>query len=189
MWLYDLLYYAGFVLLAWGLIEAGGLWMARHRGHKIGAPTCLLAAAAVCGLLPLALSASGYGIALQAWLSEDALASEVDAGDSTHRHRAGALIVDSRRRPCGETWLWLGRSHGAGSGTNLALVHARGPRPLDPDPEAFRYRSLDGGWWLAYQHGAKYAAGLRQGASARCMPTEGIVGHRAGMRFVAGGRG
>ena len=189
MWLYDLLYYAGFVLLAWGLVEAGGLWMAHRRGHRIGASACLVAAAAACGLLPFALSASGYGIALQTWFSADALAREADAGDSTHRHRTGALIVDSRRRPCGETWHWLGRPHGAGSGTSLALVRADGPRPLDPDPEAFRYRDLGGGWWLAYQHGARYAAGLGHGAPARCTPAEGIVAHRAGMRFVAGGRG
>lgn len=188
MWLYDLLYYTGFVLLAWGLAEAGALWIAHRRGRKVGAPACLVAIAAVCGLLPFALSASGYGIVLQVRTSTSALAREIDAGD-TYRHRAGALIIDSRRRPCGETWLWLGRPHGAGSGTSLALVHAGGPRPLDPDPNAFRYRDLGGGWWVAYQHGARYAAGLGQGPPARCTPAEGIVDHRAGMRFVAEGRG
>lgn len=188
MWLYDLLFYAGFALLAWGLVEACGLWVAGRRGHAIGIPACLVAAAAACGLLPFALSFSGHGIALRARLSADALARETDAGDSMRRHRVGALIVDSRRRPCGETWLWLGRPHGAGSGTSMALVRARGPRPLDPDPEAFRYRELGSGWWLAYQHGAKYAARLGRGIPARCVPAEGFVGHRAGMRFVSAGR-
>ena len=111
------------LLLFWGACEL--LRVALRRDWR--APTLVpLALVFAVGLAAWAYADSDTGWRWKVASSRDALRAAIAAPDHDVRHRAGHFIVDTVRHPCGgtEPWLWLGRPHGAGSGTNLALVHA-----------------------------------------------------------------
>jgi hypothetical protein len=131
MWLYDLLFYLRFVLLFWGGGEL--LRMALRRGSPVDAVP--LAATALVALAALGYQHSEAGLRWKIAASSDALAVAAGAGDSDRRRRVGHFIVDSVRMPCANTkqaWLWLGRPHGGGTGTNLALVRGGDHPPATP---------------------------------------------------------
>lgn len=191
MWLYDTRYYLGFVLLAWGVVETALLLVrARNRAPgSVHAPLALLALAGATVVAVTALEDSAAGLALRTRWSAEALRAEIDAGDSDVRHRSGWWLVDTRRHPCGTApWLWLGRPFGGGTGTSLALVHDPQGTPASPDPDAFRFRPIVDGWWLAYQHGTAYRQGLEVRRGKSCEPGRPIANHAQGLRFVDAGR-
>lgn len=196
LWLYDTLFYLRFVLLFWGLAEllpVLAAWRETGDARQAVRPLLVLALAAWIALLVYVLDHSAAGLGWKTRWSADALRAELGLADSDARHRAGWLIVDTRRHPCGgdAPWLWLGRPFGGGTGTSLALVHGGTDVPLSLAPDAFRFRPVAGGWWLAYQHAATYQRGLQQraGAAAHCVPGTALVGHDAGLRFVSDGPG
>lgn len=191
LWLFDALYYLRFVLLAWGLFEAGvaiAALAARRRPVRPMRALALLTTAAVVATLALQWGESDAGVRLAMRSSAPALAAERGAGDSDARRRVGGWIVDTRRHPCGpdQPWLWLGRPFGGGTGTSRALVHAGDAVPVAPPGDAFRFRALGDGWWLAYQHGARYAEGAP--ASAPCAPGTTVTSHADGLAFLVDGQ-
>jgi hypothetical protein len=190
MWLYDLLFYLRFVLLFWGGGEL--LRMALRRGSPVDAVP--LAATALVALAALGYQHSETGLRWKIAASSDALAVAAGAGDSDRRRRVGHFIVDSVRMPCANTkqaWLWLGRPHGGGTGTNLALVRGGDHRPATPLHDAFAFWPAHDGWWLAYQHGGRYQRALAQrkpGGASACVPGVVLSRHRQGLVLVADGR-
>lgn len=187
LWLYDVLYYARALLLFWGGCE----WLRVLLRRDARART----------LLPLALATA---TALLAWLhhdtaigwrwkvaaSDQALRALSRQDDHDARQRAGHFIVDTLRHPCraDQPWLWLGRPHGAGSGTNRALVRSGGV-PLAPIPGAFAFWPVGKGWWLAYQHASHYQRGLQRQGGRACTPGRVLQRHVDGTAFIAAGRG
>lgn len=187
LWLYDVLFYLGFALLAWGVAELlRCAWDARHRCRSVRSPLVVL-------LLSAALAAwwthAEGALRLQLRLSEGALQRIVAAGYDDRRQRAGWFLVDSVRTPCGDTqpWLWLGRPHGGGSGINRALVQGGASVPATPQRDAYVFRLLHDGWWMAYQHARRDLA--REDAPGRCADGLGVPSHRRGMAWIDDGRG
>lgn len=188
LWLYDLLFYARALLLFWGACEVLRMLLRRDGRAATLAPLALVVA--------LAAVATGYAGSEAGWrwkvaASGEALRASTRARDHDARHRAGHFIVDTVRHPCrdGQPWLWLGRPHGAGSGTNLALVHAGDAPPQSPMADAFAFRAVRDGWWLAYQHAAHYQRALAGGIREGCRPGRVLERHRDGRAFVEAGRG
>jgi len=145
LWLYDTLFYARFVLFAWGLAEVGLACMQR-RARAFVAPAC----AAALALFAWTYEHTGPGFRFKVRASEAALARSAAMPYDTPRHRAGHFMVDTVRMPCdGEAWLWLGRPFGGGTGTSQALVQAKGRAPLPPGEDAYSFAHVAGRWWLA----------------------------------------
>lgn len=188
LWLYDAGYYLRFAVLAWGLVESGLLWRFRVRHLAAWLPLMLAAGIALAASIA---PRSGLVLAWQVRASDAALHAVADAGAAQPRSRAGHLIIDGLSLPCDrrEPWLWVGRPHGAGSGTSLALVRATRAPPSAPPGDAHRVRHLAGRWWLAYQHAARHAQATRSGLALRtaCTPAAGVSRHRQGLDFVDAG--
>ncbi len=188
LWLYDTLFYAGYLLFFWWGAEALRLIVVRRRTgswRRAAVPLALLLAAAVLPLANFALHRTAAGWRMRVELSAPSLRSHKDPVIGDRRHRAGWLIIDSVRAPCGDqAWLWLGRPFGGGTGINLALVHSPPGPPLSPLPEAFRFRRVNDQWWMAYQNPRAYRRG--RGYSAEdCVAGIVVETHRAGMRYIA----
>jgi hypothetical protein len=190
LWLYDLLFYLRFVLLFWGGGEL--LRLALRRGSRTD--TVPLAATVLVVLVALGYQHSETGLRWKIAASSDALAAIAHDGDSDRRRRVGHFIVDSLRMPCAnakQAWLWLGRPHGGGTGTNLALVRGGDHPPATPLHDAFAFWPARDGWWLAYQHGGRYQRALAQrtpGDANACVPGVVLSRHRQGLALVADGR-
>ncbi|MCJ0826580.1 hypothetical protein MQC88_11565 [Luteimonas sp. 50] len=190
LWLYDLLFYLRFALLFWGAAEA--LRLALRRGPARDAIPVV--AAACVAVVALGHAHTGTGMRWKVAASQAALAAAAHAGDSDQRRRLGHFIVDDVRVPCAGTqqaWLWLGRPHGGGTGTNIALVWGAGRRPATPLPDAFAFWPAGHGWWVAYQHAGRFHAGSARGsAGARhaCSPGALLARHRQGVALVVAGR-
>lgn len=182
LWLYDLLFYARFALLAWLAAEIA-LALFRRTHRRAGAPM-LLALATGTWIGAWLYADSGIGWRWRILASRDALDAVADAGYADHRQRAGHVLVDTVRTPCGAhaPWLWLGRPHGGGSGINLALVRSGSAVPDTPVRDAFVFMPVAGAWWLAYENPARHYAGASQRA---CTPGTTVPSHRAGLAHVA----
>lgn len=187
--LYDTFFYLRFVLGGWALLECALLlrdWR-RRPGASAGAAALALGALLLVGAWLYAHAGIGQRIRMQ--LSAAALADAANGPDSTRRWRAGHFIVDSRRHPCDQAtpWLWLGRPFGAGSGTNLALAASGEQPPQAPGADAYRSWRAGNGWWMVYQHAARYHARPDRDRLP-CMPVAAVAGHREGMAFIEAGR-
>lgn len=184
LWLYDLLFYLRVVLLAW--LAAETAWLFFRHGRRTRTALAMLALACGAWLAAVLYVDSGPGWRWRTLASRAALETLAQAGYSDQRRRAGHLIVDNVRTPCGvhAPWLWLGRPHGAGSGINLALVRSAGV-PDTPVAEAFVFRALGHGWWMAYENAAAHHAGTARRA---CSPGLTIATHRAGRAHMSGVR-
>lgn len=187
LWLYDLLFYARYGLLFWGLGELLFAWQQfststlnrrQLRTHFLLLVICLLNSIAA-----YTLSNTGLAYRLRVQLSSVALASSQTAIIADQRHRTGLFLIDNQRAPCADqAWLWLGQAHGGGSGTNLALVYSAQGIPLSPDVAAFRFWPLADGWWLAYQNPQAYFARAQQHLA--CRPGLKVNSHRQGLDFI-----
>jgi hypothetical protein len=189
LWLYDLLFYLRFALLFWGGAEL--LRLAWRRGPRLDAVP--LAAAACVALAVLAYEHTGTGLRWKISASRSALIAAADAGPGDQRRRVGHFIVDSARLPCAGTrqaWLWLGRPHGGGSGTNMVLVRGNGHPPATPLHDAFAFWPAGNGWWVAYQHAGRYrdAVSMQQEPADTCKPGVLLSRHRQGLALVDEGR-
>lgn len=186
LWLYDLLFYARVVLVAWLLAECA-LWYWRPPARGWIA-TVLLGTTLMVGIAGWAYAQTGVGWTLRVLASATALDALARQGRSDLRQRAGQVLVDTVRFPCAPStpWFWLGRPHGAGSGINLAIVRSA-TQPRAPYAEAFRIRRIAGVWWMAYQNGARYHAMQAQGGASTCGVAATTSSHRAGMRFIPRG--
>lgn len=188
LWLYDLVYYLRFAVLGWGLVEAGLLL--RGPVARIGRWVPLAIAASIAVAAAVA-PRSGPALAARVRASAAPLRALVDGEAPGRRARAGHLIIDGLSRPCDarQPWLWIGRPHGAGSGTSLALVHAPEAPPQVPAGDAHRVRPLTGPWWIAYQHAARHVRATGGGRALRtaCTPAARVSGHRQGLDFVDAG--
>jgi hypothetical protein len=186
LWLYDVLYYARVLLVAWLLAEVA-LWC-WHPSKRRRLGSLLLGGSVLAGIAGWAYAQTGLGWRLRVLASAPALDALAARGASDLRQRAGHVLIDTVRFPCAATtpWFWLGRPHGAGSGINLALIRSDST-PQAPFADAFRIRRIDGRWWMAYQHGAKYHALQGNAAAAACSTSAEAGSHRAGMAFVEAG--
>lgn len=190
MWLYDLLFYLRFVLLFWGGGEL--LRLALRRGSPVDAVP--LAAGACVVLAALGYQHTEAGLRWKIADSQAALTAAANAGHSDRRRRVGHFIVDSVRVPCADArqaWLWLGRPHGGGTGTNLALVRGNGQRPATPLHDAFAFWSAGNDWWMAYQHADRYHRAIARSEAddaGACTPGPVLSRHRQGIALVADGR-
>jgi hypothetical protein len=189
LWLYDTLYYLRYVLIFWALA------VAIHLGFHWRQPDKWRA------LLPLAGTVLAAGFAWIYQSSEAGLRWRIDAsrepatalaeaGFSDQRRRAGHFLVDTVREPCpGQAWLWLGRAHGGGSGTNIALVRTGAQAPQSPAGEAHAFWPATPGWWIAYQHAARdLSRTAHPTAPAACVPGRVLERQREGMAWVDAGR-
>ena len=186
LWLYDLLYYARVVLIAWTLAEcAHWVW---HPSKRTRGASLMLGIVLVAGAAGWAYAHTAIGWRWRVQASASALDALAARGSSDLRQRAGYVLTDTVRMPCATVtpWFWLGRPHGAGSGTNLALVRSDA-LPQAPFADAFLIRRVDGHWWMAYQNGARYAALQGDNRAAACASPREAGSHRAGMAFVAAG--
>ena len=194
LWLYDVLFYMRFALLFWAAVEVLRIVLRRARPRL--AETWPLAITALMVLVAQGYQHSEAGLRWKLAASSDALVAAATAGNSDQRGRAGHFLIDSVRIPCSDhAWLWLGRPFGAGTGINLALVHAGTRVPATPFPESFAFWHAGDGWWLAYQHADRYQRAvqrhaLRQHRSPVAACSAGAVRsrHRQGQDFVADGR-
>lgn len=201
MWvLYDGLFYARYVLLFWWGFEA--LRVLFRQVRREARRSRGLAEALLLSLIAFVTLAgdnawdSDIGLRLLAQASESALEADAiaHATDDDRRHRVGAFLFDSRRFPCGtaQPWRWLGRPFGAGTGINQALVRAGDGTPLTPYADAFRFRHLHAGWWIAYQDAHEYFtrwhANQAAGTRPDCLPGTAVATHGEGRRFIAEGQ-
>lgn len=186
LWLYDVLFYARMLLLFWAACEVLRVLLRRDRRAAVLVPLALVLATGAFAFI-YAQGESGWRGKVAA--SRDALQASARAGDHDRRHRTGHFIVDTVRRPCrdDQPWLWLGRPHGAGSGTNLALVRSGATVPQTPMAEAFAFWPVRDGWWLAYQHAPRYQRALATGGAQRCRPGRVLARHRDGQAFLHAG--
>ncbi len=186
LWLYDVLYYARVLLVAWLLAEVA-LWCWRPSKRRRLA-SLLLGGSVLMGIAGWAYAQTGIGWRLRVLASTPALDALAAGGASDLRQRAGQVLVDTVRFPCSAStpWFWLGRPHGAGSGINLALIRSDST-PQAPYADAFRIRRIDGRWWMAYQHGPRYHAVQVDDTQAACVVPTMTPSHRAGMSFVEAG--
>ena len=192
LWLYDLLFYLRFALLAWAAAEILriALQIALRRGRPRRADIAPLALIALTVLVAQVYQHGEAGLRWKLAASNDALLAVAGAGYSDDRRRAGHFLVDSVRTPCGPApWLWLGRPFGGGSGINLALVHAGERVPATPFADAFAFWHATDGWWLAYQHGGRYQRAMQRHPSpvAACSAGHVLSRHRQGRAFIAAG--
>ena len=186
LWLYDVLYYARVLLVAWLLAEVALWWW--HPSKRRRLASILLGGSVLAGIAGWAYAQTGTGWRLRVLASTPALDALAAGGGSNLRQRAGQVLVDTVRFPCSAStpWFWLGRPHGAGSGINLALVRSDST-PQAPYADAFRIRRIDGHWWMAYQHGPRYHAVQADDTQAACVVPTMTPSHRAGMGFVEAG--
>lgn len=189
IWLYDLLLYSGFALYLWGLGEAIWLVMLRRQGlgtaAQRGMALMLLLVAGLIGLAHHLIHHTGTGWNWRVAWSVQALQPFSQPGYSDQRQRVGWLLIDTQRAPCEvESWLWLGRPFGVGSGINRALVYSPQAVPLSPHPSALAFVRVNDQWWMAYQNPGRFyrEPGL---SSDACRPGRVLSGHRAGERFMA----
>lgn len=188
LWLYDFLFYFRFILLFWAMAELGLRWRRYRDGETPTRMRCagvFLAAASALALL----AADAFADSEAAWhwrvrMSIEALAPYAVPGHADARHRVGMLLVDTQRMPCTvQSWLWLGRPFGGGTGTNMALVHGdRNAVPYSPQAEAFRFLHMHGNWWLAYQNPDSYSA--ETGGTIVCVEGLAVASHTQGLRFI-----
>jgi len=185
-WLYDVLYYARVLLVAWLLAEVA-LWC-WHPSKRRRLASLLLGGSLLAGIAGWAYAQTGIGWRLRVLASASALDTLAAGGASDLRQRAGQVLVDTVRFPCSAStpWFWLGRPHGAGSGINLALIRSDST-PQAPYAEAFRIRRIEGRWWMAYQHGPRYLALRAQAEASACIVPGTTPSHRAGMHFIERG--
>ena len=183
LWLYDVLYYARVLLVAWLLAEVALWWW--HPSKRRRLASILLGGTVLAGIAGWTYAQTDIGWRLRVVASAPALEVLAADGASNLRQRAGQELVDTVRFPCnGSTpWYWLGRPHGAGSGINLAVVRSD-VVPQAPLADAFRIRRIDGRWWMAYQNGARYDAMLARGVAQTCHATGTVSSHRAGLAFI-----
>ena len=188
LWLFDVLFYTGFILLFWYVAEAL-LWLRSCRESSIPfrerlAGACLLMLTAVAGLTANVLAETQIGWQWRVRISMAALTPYTEPSHQDFRHRVGLFIIDTQRMPCsGQSWLWLGRPFGGGTGTNLALVHGSGRAvPLSPQPEAFRFLHMHENWWLAYQNPDSYSA--ETNGTIVCVEGRSVASHAQGLRFI-----
>lgn len=185
LWLYDALYYLGFVLLAWTAAElASAIFQARRARVRTVLP---LAVAAIVALALWGWTHTGTGLRLQTQLSANALQHAAQGGHSDTRRRARTFLIDTVRAPCAATepWLWLGRPHGAGSGINRALVRSGDTVPKTPQHDAYAFWPVADGWWMAYQHARHDLASAD--APGVCTTGRRLASHRQGMAWIAEG--
>jgi len=185
LWLYDLLFYLRFALLFWAAAEILRIVLRRARPRLV--EFLPLALMALIVLVAQAYQHAEAGLRWKVAASNDALLAVAGAGNSDQRRRAGHFLIDSVRTPCGPTaWLWLGRPFGAGSGINLALVHAGEGVPATPFSDAFAFWHAQGDWWLAYQHGGRYQRAMQRDSSpvATCSAGTELPRHRQGQAFI-----
>ena len=187
-WLFDVLYYTRVLLLFWGACEVLRALLRRDWRASTLLPLSLVATVVLLAHL-YPDSEAGWRWKIAA--SSDALQASMRARDHDARHRAGHFIVDTVRHPCrdDQPWLWLGRPHGAGSGTNLALVQAGATAPATPMADGFAFWRVSDGWWLAYQHAAHYQRAVADGREESCSPGRPLEHHRDGRAFIDAGRG
>ncbi|MEY2866015.1 MAG: hypothetical protein RIQ43_41 [Pseudomonadota bacterium] len=188
LWLYDFLFYSGYILLFWVLVEAG----LRLRSYRDGiaslralfAGACLLVVSGLAVNLPGWIVDTEIGWRWRVRMSLEALAPYAVPAHADVRHRVGMLLVDTRREPCpGQSWLWLGRPFGGGTGINLALVHgSRNAVPKSPQAEAFRFLHMHKNWWLAYQNPDSYSA--ETDGTIVCVEGRSVASHEQGLRFI-----
>ncbi len=195
MLVYDALFYAGFVLAGWWLIELG--LIARQRSIPLHAAAPLgLALACVLSNAGLADTAIGLHIrlhfsrpALEQAVAERASREPIHLPDDDRRRRIGAFLVDTWRLPCrpDQPWLWLGRPFGAGTGINRALIRSQQAVPDSPDSASLRVLDLGHGWWLAYQNPNAWfrPGGPAYGHNGPCRPGSTLSRHREGLDFIA----
>ena len=187
LWLYDLRYYAGFGLLFWGLAETALLLRRSRQGPetrvRMFAAAGLLSLSAIAVLAAAWLTHTEAGWRWRVQASAEALAPFSAPAYADRRQRIGWLLVDTQRMPCGgQSWLWLGRPFGGGSGTNMALVYSPDATPESPQAEAFGFRPAAAGWWLAYQNPGSYSAAA-DGTMA-CVEGRRLASHAEGLRFI-----
>lgn len=183
LWLYDVLYYARVLLVAWLLAEIALWWW--HPSKRRRLASILLGVSVLAGIAGWAYAQTGIGWRLRVLASAPALDALAATGASDRRQRAGQVLVDTVRFPCSAStpWFWLGRPHGAGSGINIAVIRSD-TLPQAPLAEAFRIRRIDGDWWMAYQNGARYHAIHARGPEQPCRPSKTVASHRAGLAFI-----
>ena len=147
MWLYDTLFYARFVLLAWAVAEFGIAFVRWRAGEsRIAWAIALIAFIAIAWTY----ERTELGLRLKVAASDTALSRSASLPYDTPRHRAGHFIVDTVREPVpDEPWLWLGRPFGGGTGTGRALVRSGDAAPRPPHDGHYAYRRVARGWWLA----------------------------------------
>ena len=185
LWLYDALYYLGFVLLAWAAAEVARA-MFQRRGQR-AATVLPLAVAAVLGAAMLWWAYSESGLRAQLAHSAEALHRVAGAGHGDVRRRAGSFLVDTVRAPCAtQAWLWLGRPHGGGTGINRALVYSGDAVPHSPQHDAYAFWPVADGWWMAYQNARRDLPVAD--TPGRCAPGRRLGSHRQGMTWIAAGR-
>lgn len=188
LWLFDSLFYSGFILLFWFVVEAA-LWLrsfgekAMSSGRRL-AGACLLSLPALFALTTVWLAETQIGWQWRVRLSMAALASHAAPEQADFRHRVGLFLVDTQRMPCADqSWLWLGRPFGGGTGTNLALVHgSRNAVPKSPQAAAFRFLHMHDNWWLAYQNPDSYSA--ETDGTIVCVEGRSVASHAQGLRFI-----
>jgi hypothetical protein len=149
LWLYDTLFYLGFLLGAFVLIDVG-FAIARWRAAQ-SRSIVWIAAWLVGAWIAWVYDATETGLRFKVYVSADALANSATLPYDPPRHRAGHFLIDTVREPVpGQPWLWIGRPFGGGTGTGRALVRsgAQAPTP-PPDMQAYRFRAIGGGWWVA----------------------------------------
>lgn len=187
LWLYDLLFYTRFALLFWASFEL--IYACMQIRSSPGNRQYAIANIAVLSLPAAAVSAylmlmhTGNGFRARVELSSEALDALRKPEYADLRQRAGWFLIDTQRHPCGDQpWLWLGNMYGGGTGNNLALVYSRDEIPDSPAAEAFRFWSVSGGWWLAYQNPASYYSGSLR--SDDCRTGAQVATHYQGMKFI-----
>lgn len=149
LWLYDTLYYLGFALLAWGLVEAALVFVRWRASRKVGA-FAWMATMLVGVALAVVYARTEAGLRFKVRTSAAALDRSATLPYETPRHRAGHFLVDTVREPVkGEPWLWIGQPFGGGTGTGRALVRSGRDAPTPPEDGRYRYRAIAGGWWMA----------------------------------------
>jgi hypothetical protein len=188
LWLYDFLFSSGYILLFWVLLETG-LWLRRYRDGMASLRAQFTGA--------FLLVVSGFVVNLPGWIADteigwrwhvrmsiEALAPYAVPAHADVRHRVGMLLVDTQREPCpGQSWLWLGRPFGGGTGINLALVHgSRNTVPKSPQTEAFRFLHMHENWWLAYQNPDSYS--VETDGTIVCVEGRSVASHAQGLRFI-----
>jgi hypothetical protein len=192
MWLYDLLFYLRFVLLFWGGGEL--LRLALRRAPSVDVVPLAVAGCVVIVALGYQHTAAGLRWKIEASSNALATAARTDNGDNDRRRRVGHFIVDSVRVPCADArqaWLWLGRPHGGGTGTNLALVRGNGQRPATPLHDAFAFWSAGNDWWMAYQHAGRYHRAIARSEAddaGACTPGPALSRPRQGLALSADAR-
>jgi hypothetical protein len=189
LWLYDLLFYLRYVLVFWAVAEALHLafhWNQPRKRYTLLPLVCTILAAWAASMYQHSESGMRWRVAA----SHGALASAAEADFSDARRRAGHFLVDSVRQPCpGQHWLWLGRPHGGGTGTNIALVRTGEQRPMTPSVDVYAFWPARGGWWFAYQHAARdHQVPAQRTTITPCAPGRILGAQRQGLSWVSDGQ-